>query len=264
MSAFSRLAKETDVPDETPRPPEAPRSGADDLVEQMKQARGEGAAPLPKVTPSGRLPGKVKAPRRKPVDRASANLPLKKILWVPAIAVGIVCTGVAVYALITGLLFTAAGGQTEVQSALGKLGLTKQQGTFGPIFTKTDKVGQKEAWELVSSPQGIDYLIRPGADKLKWSDEGHPIPTQTIQMGGKEYETDLAWMLASQSELYELIKRQQEAGQTQGKRNLTFAVILLVVGPFLVLMGLWMFRDVRIVKAREAKAEATAAERNAG
>jgi hypothetical protein len=216
---------------------------AGDLVSQMRAVQAERAsgAPADAGPASSAMPKAKPAPARAKRDRpknarerAAHHLGVKKVLWIPALAVGALCSALALLCLVVGpvkLLTTPA--------------LTSGEGKWGPIFIDEPFKGVEEKWELVQAPDGRWWFIATDAETLEW-ENGRPKPTQGAW--------DLPVRPAQQSVKFSRLSAAAEARASAGKRYLVFGPIFLVIGPVLLFLSLWMRRDIRLV-AEAKKAE---------
>jgi hypothetical protein len=223
---------------------------AGDLVTQMRavqaeQAPGQPAAAgpassaMPKAKPA---PARAKRDRPKNArERAAHHLGVKKVLWIPALAVGALCSALALLCLVVGpvkLLTTPS--------------LTSGEGKWGPVFIDEPFKGVEEKWELVQGPDGRWWFITTDAETLGW-ENGRPRPTQGAW--------DLPVRPAQESVKFSRLSAAAEARAGEGKRYLVFGPIFLVIGPVLLALSLWMRRDIRLVAEAEKAETAEKAEK---
>ncbi len=268
----------------------SPRGGADELARQMREVRTPTgpAAPGGTPLPGGRVSRLAPRPKRRPpkgVERAATHLGMKKVLWVPALLLGLACTVFGVGALLMAAMQYGTEGTVETQD-LEELGITEERGRWGRVFTSKDKVGQTERFELIMGPDGRDWLIRDQADKLVWKitwtgpdAEGVPQPqskevspeqadeawaeapegayvqpvAKATADGGAEW--DLRVEPAEGNPVYEAVMANVGQQHTLGYRNVVFGILLLVLGPMLLGLAWWMRRDVNLVEASERASE---------
>jgi len=211
-----------------------------DLVSQMRAVQAQRAVPAESAAQAARAiagagtarPRTVKAPLDAHA-RAAHHLGIKKKLWAPALGVGIVCFLAGAYAF--GL---------ALQSAMTRSPFEIRQGKFGAVFT--DERGDER--ELVFAPDGRPWLIEKDAERLEW-DGNKPRP-----MAG---EFTLKVIPADTDPRALQFAKDVRESQHTGFGNLLFGGAFMVLGPLLVVLSLWMRRDVRLVASR-AKAEADA------
>ncbi|HUS44945.1 MAG TPA: hypothetical protein VM219_02810 [Phycisphaerae bacterium] len=237
-SAEESMAGQTFTCDECSKEITVPAagSGADELVAQMRQAAERSAAPgaageIARAIQSGAGPKAPPAPPRDRRARAATHLKFKKVAWIPALVVGIVC---AAFGL--GCIVSALTVEPEVPE------LTTGQGRWGPIFE--DERGDK--YELVEGPDGRKWFIAQDAEKLEWKD-GRPIATQQ--------GWDLKVVPAETSHKFRAWSAATDRAATHSERlgvgYLIFGAAFLVVGPVLIFLALWMRRDIRLLAAKE-------------
>jgi len=260
-SADEAMAGRTFACDACGREVKVPAAGAaGDLVSQMRavQAERSAGAPvdaasassaMPKVKPAAarakraRLGGR-RGRRARPKnarERAAHHLGAKKVLWIPALAVGALCSALALVCLVVGpvkLLTTPS--------------LTSGEGKWGPIFIDEPYKGVEEKWELVQGDDGRWWFIATDAETLGW-ENGRPKPTQ----GG----WDLPVRPAEESVKFSRLSAAAEARASAAKRYLIFGPIFLVIGPVLLALSLWMRRDIRLVAEAEKAETAEQAEK---
>lgn len=249
-SADEAMAGRTFACDGCGRELKVPAAGAaGDLVTQMRAVQAERApgAPADAGSASSAVPTAKPAPARakraRPKnarERAAHHLGAKKVLWIPALAVGALCSALALLCLVVGpvkLLTTPS--------------LTSGQGKWGPIFVDEPFQGVEEKWELVQGLDGRWWFIATDAETLKW-ENGRPRPTQE--------GWDLPVRPAQQSVKFSRLSAAAEARATAGKRYLIFGPIFLVIGPVLLALSLWMRRDIRLVAEAEKAETAEQAE----
>ena len=200
---------------------------------------GSASSAMPKAKPA---PARAKRARPKNArERAAHHLGAKKVLWIPALAVGALCSALALLCLVVGpvkLLTTPS--------------LTSGQGKWGPVFVDEPFKGVEEKWELVQGSDGRWWFIATDAETLEW-ENGRPKPTQ----GG----WDLPVRPAQQSVKFSRLSAAAEARASAGKRYLIFGPIFLVIGPVLLALCLWMRRDIRLVAEAEKAETAEQAEK---
>jgi len=205
-----------------------------DLVSQMRGVQAErAAAPRDSAVQAARAIAGAGASRQRaakpPMDayaRAAHHLGVKKALRIPALVVGILCVAAAAVGLVTGAVKLKSGSA-----------ITVRQGKFGPVFV--DERGDER--ELVFAPDGTAWLIEKDADRLQW--EGNkPCP-----MAG---EFTLKVIQAKTDPNAQRFADDIRAGEYTGVGNLVFGGALLLVGPALLALSLWMWRDVRLVASR--------------
>jgi hypothetical protein len=243
-SADEAMAGRTFACDGCGREVKVPAAGAaGDLVTQMRTVQAERAPGLPadagpasSAMPKAK-PAPAQAKRARPKnarERAAHHLGVKKVLWIPALAVGALCSALALLCLVVGpvkLLTTPS--------------LTSGEGKWGPIFIDEPAQGLEEKWELVQGLDGRWWFIATDAEKFEW-ENGRPRPTQ----GG----WDLPVRPAQQSVKFSRLSAAAEARATVAKHYLLFGTVFLVIGPVLLALSLWMRRDIRLV-AEAKKAE---------
>jgi len=244
-SADEAMAGRTFACDACGREVKVPAAGgsAGDLVSQMRAVQAERSAGAPADAGSAgsampeakRAPAQAKRARPKNArERAAHHLGAKKVLWIPALAVGALCSALALLCLVVGpvkLLMTPS--------------LTSGEGKWGPIFIDEPYKGVEEKWELVQGDDGRWWFIATDAETLQW-ENGRPKPTQ----GG----WDLPVRPADESEKFRRLSAAADAQASVGKHYLVFGPIFLVIGPVLLALSLWMRRDIRLVAEAE-KAE---------
>jgi hypothetical protein len=212
---------------------------ATDLVTQMRAVQaervpgapadaGSASSAMPEAKPA---PARAKRARPKNArERAAHHLGVKKALWIPALGVGVLCF------LASGAAFGLA-----LRSALTRSPLEIRQGTFGPVFT--DERGDHR--ELVFAPDGRAWLIEKDAERLEWEDN-RPRP-----MAG---DFTLKAIPAGSDPNAVRFAEDIRLSRHKGFGNVVFGGILAVLGPLLVILSLWMRRDVRLVaEAEKAK-----------
>jgi len=244
-SADEAMAGRTFACDACGREVKVPAAGgpAGDLVSQMRAVQAERASVAPPDAASAgsamptAKPAPARAKRARPKnarERAAHHLGAKKVLWIPALAVGALCSALGLVCLVVGpvkLLTTPS--------------LTSGEGKWGPVFIDEPYKGVEEKWELVQAPDGRWWFIATDAETLQW-ENGRPRPTQ----GG----WDLPVRPAEESVKFRRLSAAAEARASAGKRYLIFGPIFLVIGPVLLALSLWMRRDIRLVAEAE-KAE---------
>ncbi|MGB2997021.1 MAG: hypothetical protein WBC59_00095, partial [Phycisphaerae bacterium] len=109
-SAEESMAGQTFTCDECSKEITVPAagSGADELVAQMRQAAERGAAPgaageIARAIQSGAGPKAAPAPPRDRRARAAMHLKFKKVAWIPALVVGIVCAAFGLGCIVSAL-----------------------------------------------------------------------------------------------------------------------------------------------------------------
>ena len=229
-SADPFLAGRTFTCDECGREVPVPTGseGAKDLVNQMRavQARRAAAPPESAARPAGASRPR---PAKGPMDahaRAAHHIGIKKRLWAPALGVGVLCflAGAAAFAL-------------ALRSALTPSPLEIRQGRFGAVFM--DERGDER--ELVFAPDGRPWLIEKDAERLEW-DGNKPCPMAgQFTLKAVPADTDPNALRFAED---------VRASRHKGFGNLAFGGILVVLGPVLVALSLWMRRDVRLVASR--------------
>jgi hypothetical protein len=199
---------------------------------------GSASSAMPKAKPA---PARAKRARPKDArERAAYHLGVKKVLWLPALAVGALCSALALVCLVVGPV-----------KLLTMPSLTSGEGKWGPVFVDEPFKGVEEKWELVQGSDGRWWFIATDAETLEW-ENGRPKPTQ----GG----WDLPVRLAQQSAKFSRLSAAAEARASAGKRYLLFGPIFLVIGPVLLFLSLWMRRDIRLVAEAEKAETAETAE----
>ena len=261
-SADKAMAGRTFACDGCGREVKVPAAGAaGDLVTQMRAVQDErfavargamadraSGAPADAGSASSAMPKAKPAPARAKRDRpknarerAAHHLGVKKVLWIPALAVGALCSALALLCLVVGpvkLLTTPS--------------LTSGEGKWGPVFIDEPFKGVEEKWELVQGPDGRWWFITTDAETLGW-ENGRPRPTQGAW--------DLPVRPAQESVKFSRLSAAAEARAGEGKRYLVFGPIFLVIGPVLLALSLWMRRDIRLVAEAEKAETAEKAEK---
>ena len=244
-SADEAMAGRTFACDACGREVKVPAAGqAGDLVTQMRAVQAErasgepvsadAAAGLGTAVKSGVPHARPKARPKNARERAAHHLGAKKVLWIPALAVGALCSALALLCLVAGPV-----------KLLTIPSLTSGQGKWGPVFVDEPFKGVEEKWELVQGPDGRWWFIATDAETLGW-ENGRPKPTQE--------GWDLPVRPAQESVKFSRLSAAAEARAGAGKRYLIFGPIFLVIGPVLLALSLWMRRDIRLVADAE-KAE---------
>ena len=251
-SADEAMAGRTFTCDACGREVKVPAAGgpAGDLVSQMRAVQAEQASGAPadaglasSAMPKAK-PAAAQAKRTRPKnarERAAHHLGVKKVLWIPALAVGALCSALALACLVVGPV-----------KFLTTPSLTSGEGKWGPVFVDEPFKGVEEKWELVQGSDGRWWFIATDAEMLEW-ENGRPRPTQ----GG----WDLPVRPAQESVKFSRLSAAAEAQASAGKRYLIFGPIFLVIGPVLLALSLWMRRDIRLVAEAEKAETAEQAEK---
>ena len=251
-SADEAMAGRSFTCDACGREVKVPAAGgpAGDLVTQMRAVQAERSAGAPadagsasSAMPQAKSAG-AQAKRARPKnarERAAHHLGAKKVMWIPALVVGALCSALALLCLVVGpvkLLTTPS--------------LTSGEGKWGPVFIDEPYKGVEEKWELVQGDDGRWWFIATDAENCEW-ENGRPKPTQ----GG----WDLPVRPAEESVKFSRLSAAAEARASAGKWFLLFGTIFLVIGPVLLFLSLWMRRDIRLVAEAEKAETAEQAEK---
>jgi len=272
-SADEAMAGRTFTCDACGREVKVPAAGgpAGDLVSQMHEVQAERSAvargamadrasgvpadagsassAMPKAKPAA-----AQAKRTRPKnarERAAHHLGVKKVLWIPALAVGVLCSGLALWSARTLVRLMVFPAEPLTISSL-----TSGQGKWGPIFIDEPYKGVEEKWELVQGSDGRWWFIATDAETLEWKD-GRPKPTQ----GGWDLPVRPAQESVKFSRFLAATEAAAESRASVRKRYLVFGPIFLVIGPVLLALSLWMRRDIRLVAEAEKEETAEQAEK---
>lgn len=210
------------------------RGGISEMAEQMRAVReGKGGAPGAGVLAAELGPRKARPPSKGPLKgkaRAAHHIGFKRAIWLPSLAIGLVCLALGGYCFFPSISNPYARHDEQFRGELKQAGIADFE-----VIRNQDK-----AWAI---PRGATHT-ETVTGKVFF---------QNVPLYGDKAPDEPA------VEADDYVKsRDYESGQRS--RYLSFGLGLLAVGLALAVLSLWAFHDVRLMRGDKAPETATPAD----
>ena len=230
-------------------------------------APGAPAAPRP-VPASGGIPAPVfgpaaamraaarKPPAPKPMtkaQRAAHHLGFKRIVWFPALAMGLVCIGMAVACVVLYFTRTSAPLDSEAPGVPAGIGGKMTKDDKGNVIFEDVRGEVKK--RVVYDENHRPWFVDADAQDVTWKN-GQPWMVLAGGYEDKGVPADTNEDFRATVYQSEGAEKTHESVVQKSAKLLYFSPAFFLVGLPLVILALWMRHDVRLVARKAAEEEA--------